>query len=562
MFLVAWSNLVILSENEASVSCPRCADCATTAETSGSGPVGIVLAEHLPAFPRRHLVPSVRPGTLRKQTMNQLSRTRHLATRFHRRLAPTLALVLISRLTAAQEPSFDKAPVARASANVAPADAIPAYVGARASRPKLTLAQRYLEIPYMKRYAPENLQWEVGLFTGVLFPSGDHNLKVQVLPRDEYSSVAGELGGRLAFYPWAFVGAEVEAWAGGASTESTGYSAILYAIRGHVIAQLPLYSVVPFALFGVGTLGASSETMGHDRDPAFHFGAGVKVPFNHRVSGRLDLRDVMTQKGNGAEGGKQTHHPELQLGVTFTFERTQPPTPRDRDYDGLYDQEDACPDVGALTLDGCPLDTDDDGILDVDDHCPQEFGPAPSGCPVLDADADGIVIPVDKCPTEPGVSPDGCPQMDPDGDGIGGDLDRCPQEAEVRNGFEDEDGCPDQVPGAVARLSGVVPGLRFKRGSAEIVEGSGTALQNAASVLLEYPSVRIELSASTSSEGGASADSHLSQERAESVRRYLMGYRVPGDRIVVRATGPTEPADADSNATREQDHTIEITVLY
>jgi outer membrane protein OmpA-like peptidoglycan-associated protein len=300
--------------------------------------------------------------------------------------------------------------------------------------------------------------------------------------------------------------------------------------------------------------------MGHDRDPAIHFGAGVKVPFNHRVSGRFDLRDVMTQKGNGAEGGKQTHHPELQLGVTFTFERTEPPAPRDRDYDGLYDREDACPDVGALTLDGCPLDTDDDAILDADDHCPREFGPAPSGCPVLDADADGIVIPVDQCPTEPGILPDGCPETDPDSDGLEGKMDGCPEEPEVRNGFEDDDGCPDQVPEAVAGLSRVVSEIRFKKGTAEPVEGSLSEIQATATVLLKYPSVRLEVTAHTSDE--AQLDSNLSQARAEAVRQVLIDQGLQGDRVVARGAGSSEPlAESSDKARAVQNERIEFKVL-
>src|SRR5437016_3483062 len=37
------------------------------------------------------------------------------------------------------------------------------------------------------------------------------------------------------------------------------------------------------------------------------------------------------------------------------------------------------------------------------------------------------------------------PSLDPDGDGIIGDADKCPNEPETKNGFEDEDGCPDEV---------------------------------------------------------------------------------------------------------------------
>lgn len=38
------------------------------------------------------------------------------------------------------------------------------------------------------------------------------------------------------------------------------------------------------------------------------------------------------------------------------------------------------------------------------------------------------------------------PDMDHDGDGVVGRRDRCPDQAEVVNGIEDDDGCPDELP--------------------------------------------------------------------------------------------------------------------
>jgi outer membrane protein OmpA-like peptidoglycan-associated protein len=68
--------------------------------------------------------------------------------------------------------------------------------------------------------------------------------------------------------------------------------------------------------------------------------------------------------------------------------------------------------------------------------------------PVLDRDHDGIPDPVDKCPTEPEdkdgfQDEDGCPDLDNDQDGIPDKADKCPNQPEDKDGFEDEDGCPD-----------------------------------------------------------------------------------------------------------------------
>ena len=65
-----------------------------------------------------------------------------------------------------------------------------------------------------------------------------------------------------------------------------------------------------------------------------------------------------------------------------------------------------------------------------------------------DMDGDGILDDVDKCPRVPEdkdgfEDEDGCPDDDNDKDGIADKIDQCPNDPEDRDGFEDDDGCPD-----------------------------------------------------------------------------------------------------------------------
>ncbi len=65
-----------------------------------------------------------------------------------------------------------------------------------------------------------------------------------------------------------------------------------------------------------------------------------------------------------------------------------------------------------------------------------------------DRDKDGVPDEKDLCPDEPEdkdgfQDDDGCPDPDNDRDGVPDKLDKCPNEAEDRDGFQDEDGCPD-----------------------------------------------------------------------------------------------------------------------
>jgi OOP family OmpA-OmpF porin len=65
-----------------------------------------------------------------------------------------------------------------------------------------------------------------------------------------------------------------------------------------------------------------------------------------------------------------------------------------------------------------------------------------------DMDGDGCLDDVDKCPKEPEdrdgfEDEDCCPDPDNDQDGIPDTTDQCPNNPEDKDGYQDEDGCPD-----------------------------------------------------------------------------------------------------------------------
>jgi outer membrane protein OmpA-like peptidoglycan-associated protein len=68
--------------------------------------------------------------------------------------------------------------------------------------------------------------------------------------------------------------------------------------------------------------------------------------------------------------------------------------------------------------------------------------------PQLDNDNDGVKNDFDRCPDiaedkDGFQDEDGCPDYDNDKDGFADSLDKCPNDAEDKDGFEDSDGCPD-----------------------------------------------------------------------------------------------------------------------
>jgi outer membrane protein OmpA-like peptidoglycan-associated protein len=79
------------------------------------------------------------------------------------------------------------------------------------------------------------------------------------------------------------------------------------------------------------------------------------------------------------------------------------------------------------------------------------WAPQPAGAAAPgrnDRDGDGIPDSVDGCAEEPEdkdgfQDEDGCPDLDNDGDGIADADDQCPLEPEDKDGFKDSDGCPE-----------------------------------------------------------------------------------------------------------------------
>lgn len=409
-------------------------------------------------------------------------------------------------------------------------------------------------------------RFELGIFAGAFFPSSSHEL-VERGPFQKYESPAPELGGRFGLYPLDFVGLEVEGAAMPTET-ADGEPAGLWAGRAHLVGQLPLGAVIPFAVFGVGALGAGGNALGTDVDPAIHFGLGAKLPLDDFLSLRLDLRDTLSQK-HGAEQGAQTHHPEVLLGLTFNLRPgkaapadAKPAAPVDSDQDGVADDKDACPQEAAATANGCPVrDSDGDSVNDDKDACPHLAGRAPCGCPPQDADGDKVIDELDRCPTQPGPI-EGCPDPDADRDGVPLPQDRCPDRAETRNGYDDADGCPDEIPEQIKKFTGVIQGIEFDRGKETIRPISTPTLDAAAKVLAEYPTLRVQISGHTDTDGDRETNVDLSKRRAESVKAYFVTKGLDASRIETRGAGPDEPiADNKTAAGKQKNRRIEFKLI-
>jgi len=508
------------------------------------------------------------------------------------RLSKSLSAVcLLSIPTLASAQSAEPAPAAPTPAPVAAAPAA-APAAAASADASLTLggvsasADAGTGDGFWQRYRPLPMALELGVYGGFAHFSAQHNLQnLDLVPDTQYGhqrlSTGLDLGLRAAFYPLSFLGLEGELGVIPTKTGIDDRSATVWTYRAHLIAQYPGYRLVPFVVLGLGGMSMKShaDTLGNDSDPEMHWGLGAKWAFNEYLSARVDFRDNLMQKNRlvtGVSDGDLVHNTEFLLGLSFTLGRTpyEPtPAPVDSDGDGFFDPQDACPSQPGVAPNGCPapvvvvVDTDKDGIPDASDPCPQEAedGQPPNptdGCPNKDLDGDGILLPDDKCPSEKGISPDGCPVRDKDGDGIPDDQDKCPDQPETKNGFEDSDGCPDELPKAVAKFAGVIKGIEFDFGKATIRPTSNKLLDEAVKVLDEYKDLRVLITGHTDDVGDHQTNLDLSEARANSVKAYLVSKGIDTGRIETHGAGPDVPiADNKTPNGRQQNRRIEFKLI-
>ncbi|HEX2869813.1 MAG TPA: OmpA family protein [Polyangiaceae bacterium] len=439
---------------------------------------------------------------------------------------------------------------------------------------------------YWHQFRPTPMALELGIYGGAAFFSKEHNLQNLELINEspaighQQLKTGLDLGLRAGFYPLSWLGAEGELGVIPTKTKESGDGATIWTYRLHAVAQYPAYRIVPFVLVGAGGMNMRSNQtgLGKDSDPELHFGVGVKYAILQNLSARIDFRDNLMQENRAnpsIEDGDLVQNFELLLGLSFTLGRTPKetaPVVKDSDGDGFMDPQDACLAVPGVAPNGCPapvaapVDTDKDGIVDASDPCPTEAEdgaqPAPTdGCPNKDADGDGVLIPDDKCPAEKGVAPDGCVH-DKDSDGIMDEVDKCPDQPETKNGFEDSDGCPDELPKEVAKFAGVIKGIQFDFGKATIRKESNKLLDDAVKVLTQYGELRIMISGHTDNVGEAQKNIELSQARAASVKEYMVGKGIDAGRIETRGAGPNEPvADNATDKGRQENRRIEFKLL-
>lgn len=356
----------------------------------------------------------------------------------------------------------------------------------------------------------------------------------------------------------------------------------------------------PYVGAGIGIFRTASGDLGKDAaDQRTHVGIGLRGLVTPSLALRAEARDVITD----AFGSGGSHLLQVHAGIDLFLSTAEKPV-QDRDRDGVLDAEDRCPDeAGSKELQGCP-DRDKDKIIDKNDKCPDVPGVEQfQGCP--DSDGDGVADASDECPAKPGpIATQGCPDKDNDGvadsqdqcpeiagpketggcpdadkDGVIDPEDKCPQLA----GPKDKQGCPDRdndkvidpedkcpdtpglvehqgcLPEAAKKFTGAIKGIYFDTGSAKIKAQSNKVLDEAVAVLKKYEGMRLRIEGHTDNQGKADMNQKLSQERAASVKAYLVKKGIAESRLESEGFGDTRPAQSnDTPAGRTANRRIEF----
>lgn len=105
-------------------------------------------------------------------------------------------------------------------------------------------------------------------------------------------------------------------------------------------------------------------------------------------------------------------------------------------------------------------------------------------------------------------------------------------------------------------------GVTFKAGSAELVPSSLKTLNAAIAGLKLNPKAKIEVEGHTSSEGGDEYNQQLSEDRANSVRDYMIQKGIAAERLTAVGYGSSQPkGDNYTEAGRRMNRRIELRVL-
>ena len=367
-------------------------------------------------------------------------------------------------------------------------------------------------------------------FVGGYFFEGNENLKDTYTLGLRAGYNITENVGLEGFFSW--IPTEMKEVAGNPKENLLGYGLEC------LIHFFPDGSVVPFVAAGVGGMHYGADFEKGDK-LTVDYGAGVKFFITDNVALRADVRHILplNDKYNDLL---------VSLGVNFAFGGHKKVV--DSDQDGVLDDVDKCPNTPlgvVVDKDGCPVDSDKDGVPDYLDKCPDTplgVRVDKDGCP-LDSDKDGVPDYLDKCPDTPlgvKVDNDGCPPPPPPPPPI-----PAPQPVIIEKGRQ-------------------TLNVEFDFDKSTIKKGYYNDIDSLVKVMKEYPDLNVVIEGHTDSVGNDAYNKKLSQQRAESVKKYMVeNGGIDANRLKAQGFGESKPiASNKTKEGRQQNRRVEAAVDY
>src|SRR4030095_10740668 len=111
--------------------------------------------------------------------------------------------------------------------------------------------------------------------------------------------------------------------------------------------------------------------------------------------------------------------------------------------------------------------------------------------------------------------------------------------------------------GLIVNLSDVL----FDTGSATLKPGAREKLARVSGILLSHPELKVQVEGHTDSVGDEVLNQRLSENRADSVRSYLVGQGIASSAVTTKGFGKGQPvASNDTAAGRQQNRRVELVV--
>ncbi|SFB00237.1 Thrombospondin type 3 repeat-containing protein [Flavobacterium swingsii] len=406
-----------------------------------------------------------------------------------------------------------------------------------------------------------------------------------ILPSVSYLTVSRNVGGNFSVGVTGSVNkiTKFVNWTGPTANAVTVVNPNAMYYSGDLAIKYSLMSLIGSKVIDPSVnVGGGYSWMGKTSGGTANIGAGLTFWFTEQVG--LSLASTYKKAFTDREYNSSTDFDlpslfENTAGLTFKFGG------KDTDNDGIYDKDDACPEVAGLKeFQGCP-DTDGDGIADKDDACPEVAGLAAlNGCP--DTDGDGIADKDDACPEVAGLAAlNGCP--DTDGDGVADMKDKCPTVAGPRDnggcpwpdtdgdsvldkddkcvdvkGTVANNGCPEVSEEAIKKLNDYAKTILFDTSKATFQKRTFVVLQAMTAILKEYPSSNFSIEGHTDADGKDTVNQTLSENRAAAVKTYLVENGIDASRLTSAGFGESMPiASNKTKAGKALNRRVEVKVV-